>query len=273
MSQAAANNAAQTPLEPDGIRVRRWFAIVGVCFVGGVGLLLWLGSGYDWQTDRWAGEGIAIGQRWETLLDVFREAPATVKLLGFGLYISLCNTFLPLPTGGVVSAVAMRDVSVAGGLWGTVLLVAGGGAAGSTIANLNDYHIFTLLLRHHRIGQVRETRLYDRATKWFHTAPFWILVIFNIIPIPVDVIRMLATTSRYPRSTFALANFLGRFVRYGLIAAVTYLLGEQGWVASVGLLALAVVLGVGKLLVGMVKRRLVPPPATAALLEEASEGD
>ena len=69
----------------------------------------------------------------------------------------------------------------------------------------------------------------------------------RIIPIPVDVVRMLATTYRYGRAPFAAANFVGRFLRYAVIAAVTYALADGGKWAVAALLALAVVLALGKL--------------------------
>ena len=124
----------------------------------------------------------------------------------------------------------------------TAAIVGAVGGAASTVANLNDYHLFTWLLRSRRIARVRHTRLYQASARWFARSPWFILVIFNIVPIPVDVIRMLATTCRYPRLPFAAANFLGRFVRYAAIAAGTYLLGQQGkWVVW-GLLALLAVI-------------------------------
>jgi len=69
-----------------------------------------------------------------------------------------------------------------------------------------------------------------------------LVLIFNIIPIPVDAVRVLATTGRYSRLPFAAANFLGRSIRYGLIAFVIYK-WNLGWIGPVALLALAAVLG------------------------------
>ena len=133
-----------------------------------------------------------------------------VKLLIFGIYISLCCTFLPLPTTPIVAALATREAAVTGELWSTVVLVGVVCAAASTIANLNDYHIFTWMLRSRQVAGVRRTRMYACAARWFARSPFVILVIFNIAPIPVDVIRMLAATHRYPRVPFAAANFVGK---------------------------------------------------------------
>ena len=177
-----------------------------------------------------------------------------VKLLVFGVYISLCCTFLPLPTNAMVAAVATRQAAVTGELWTTVLAVALVGAAASTVANLNDYHLFTLALRHRHVKRVRHTRLYDVSARWLARRPFAILVIFNIIPIPVDVIRMLAVTCRYPRERFAAANFVGRLLRYAVIAFVTFH-WNLGWVAVAVLLALAASLVLARA-AGLLVRRI-----------------
>ncbi len=174
-----------------------------------------------------------------------RMSPAA-KLLAFGIYISLCCTFLPLPTGAVVAAVATRQAGVSDSLPVTTLLVAAVGGVASTIANLHDYHLLTWMLRSRRVAKVRDTRLYHASAEWFSRSPFFLVAVFNFLPIPVDVVRILATTYRYPRLPFAAANFVGRFVRYAVIAACTFALSswreDAGLVAVLVLLALAVVM-------------------------------
>ena len=187
---------------------------------------------------------------WGAFQGSVRGMASATKLVLFATYMMICCTFLPLNTSWLGAAVAMQDVAVADSLVGTMLLVATVGAAASTIANLNDYHIFTLLLRTRHVGKVREAAWHEKAGRWFDRQPFGLLLVFNIVPIPVDVARMLAATRRYGRLPFAAANFLGRFLRYAIIAAVTYALGEQGWVAVVALLGLAVGLAVGRWLAG-----------------------
>jgi len=219
----------------DGISVTRWFLAYALALgvAGGVLALLLQGRPWTWT---WSPQEIATQLKGMT--------PA-VKLLIFGAYISLCCTFLPLPTTAIVAAVATRQAAVTGELWTTVAAVAIVGAAASTVANLHDYHLFTLALRHHHVKRLRHTRLYDASARWFARSPFMILVIFNIIPIPIDVVRMLAVTYRYPRRPFAGANFVGRFVRYAVVAFVVFN-WNLGWIAVVALLALAIVLALVK---------------------------
>ena len=234
----------ETSPRPDGISIGRWFAVYALYLLAaGVPLAVLIGRA-PWGWSDWL-------HRPAELL------PATgvaVKLLAFAIYISLCCTFLPLPANWIVAAVAMRQTAVADQAWQTALIVGAVGALASTMANLNDYHLFTWLLRSRRVGRVRQTRLYQASARWFGRSPFFLLVVFNIVPIPVDVIRMLATVFRYPRVPFAAANFLGRFARYAVIAWVTFSLGSQGKWAVLALLGLAVVLALAKVLPRAVRR-------------------
>jgi membrane protein YqaA with SNARE-associated domain len=252
LTQPTESLTAEVAL-PDGISVGRWFLAYAALLVAAAVPLWLLAMRQDWATESWLGGGLAWRERLGAFADVFCTVSPALKLLAFAVYLSLCCTFLPLPTGWIVAAVATREAAVAASLSDnpavvaavTTVVVAAAGAAGSTIANLNDYHLFTWILRHRGVAKVRNTRTYHTAARWFARAPGLILVIFNVVPIPVDVVRMLAATSRYPRLPFAVANFVGRFLRYGVIAFVTFW-WDLGWVAVVALLGLAVVLAAGK---------------------------
>ena len=102
------------------------------------------------------------------------------------------------------------------------------------------------MLRHRHLAGIRTTRLHQRAARWFSRRPFALLVIFNVLPVPIDVVRMLSATCRYPLRQFAAANFLGRWLRYAVLAFVAFALGRHGWIAVAALLATAVVLGGGR---------------------------
>jgi len=185
---------------------------------------------------------------WAAFKDSVAGADTGLMLMIIAIYMSFACTFTMLNTGWLVSAAAIAP-GVTGEFYSTVFLVATAGAAGSTMANLNDYHIFTPMLRSKKIASVKNTRIYAVAEKWFSGHPFGILVFFNIAPIPVDVSRPLAASYGYSRIKFATANLLGRFARYGIIAAITYRLGKHGWVATLSLLAVAVVMLLARVLV------------------------
>jgi len=224
--------------EHDGISVVGWFALYAVILAAAGGWLAVLLTGQTGGSlDSWA--------QFKASLPEMSQA---VKLLTFGIYVSLGCTFLPLPVNWIVAAVATRTVAVGTGLWDTVLLVGVVGAAASTVANLNDYHLFTWMLRLHKVAKVRHTRIYKIAARWFDKSPFFLVVVFNILPIPVDVVRMLAASHRYPRVPFAAANFVGRFIRYGAIAYLVYYFELSVETAMLIMLALAGAMLLAKIL-------------------------
>lgn len=110
----------------------------------------------------------------------------------------------------------------------TIIIVASVGGLGTALANLNEYHIFTFLLRFGWVHKVRHTRWHLSAGRWFAVSPFGLMTAASFLPIPVDVVRWLAISNRYRRGHYFLASFLGRFIRYGLLAATATCL-NLGW--------------------------------------------
>ncbi len=235
---------------PDGISVSKWFAFYALLLaISGTVIALMLRD-----------TAVAFPHSFDQFASELSKLPSGIKLLVFGVYISLCCTFLPLPATAVVAALATREASVGSGLADTVLIVASVGALASTIANLNDYHILTLIFRSRHVAKVRNVRAYHMAEGWFARSPFLLLVVFNFLPIPIDIVRVLATSHRYPRKQFAIANFLGRFIRYGIIAFATYR-WNLGWIAPVAFLALAIAIALVKMLSAVRNRTPAEPNA------------
>ena len=254
----------------DTISLSKWFTGYGLFLCLAWGTLIYLILQEPWPA--WAQQG---GWRaWLRYLEqTFSQTDPELKLFVMIMYLSLCCTFIPLPTGWMVASMATRQASIMAQLApylatvlpaallensaflsiGTAVLMGLAGAVGSTLANLNDYHIITLMLRLHKVAKVRNTRAYRKAAYWFAKSPFLILVIFNILTIPVDIIRWLATIYRYPRKNFAAANFVGRFTRYFIIAFVTFY-WNLGWIAPVTLLALGATLGLSRVLPPLIRR-------------------
>ena len=193
----------------DGVNLRAWFGFY----------LLWLAlltAATRWGLAEIEGRGSALG--WTVCV-----------FAGFAGYMSLCCFFFPAPTTVAVMLAASAAVAAQVGLhehpvW-HVVLVATVGALSTGLANLNEYHVFVFLLRlgkyllrPAKVAKLRENRLYHWAGTKFGTNPFLILTLVGFIPIPVDVIRWLAITTRYPRSRFFVAYFIGRWLRYAIWA-------------------------------------------------------
>jgi membrane protein YqaA with SNARE-associated domain len=209
---------AKTPASSttDTFNLRRWFIFFVIYMI--LLTIVALAALHAWA----AGGNPAMLRVWLAALYVF--------------YLSLCCTFFPAPTAWIILLMASPVVALFNPAalahstgWSvdaasrlaplfTVAVVAALGAAATAIANLNEYHIFTFLLRYGRVRKIRQTRLYLWAKNAFDVSPFALLFTFSFIPIPVDVIRWLAITAGYPRSRFTLAYFLGRFLRYTILA-------------------------------------------------------
>ncbi len=176
-------------------------------------------------------------------------------LLALGMfYLSLCCLFFPLPTAWMVFLLASNDVALIDTVWVRVLAVAGACALATVMANLNEYHILTFLLGYGPVGRVRRTHTYDVAARWFQVSPFWTITAFSFLPIPVDVIRVLAVAVRYDRFRFASAYFVGRLFRYGLFAWSSAALDLSTMEIVVIQLSLGLLAGL-KVVVGVLARR------------------
>ena len=184
-------------------------------------------------------------------------------------YLSLCCTFCPAPTAWMVLLMASPIIQLIKPqiltnllhlsappsdnliILTTIFLVASLGALASALANLNEYHIFTYLLRCHRVREIRRTRLYHTTARYFDVGPFGLITLFSFLPIPIDVVRWLAITHCYRRDYYFLANFIGRFFSYAILAA-TACFFQLGWfgIAAIqlGLIALILLRYLPKLL-------------------------
>ncbi len=202
---------APPPHRDDGLNLRWWF----------IGFVAWLAA--LTVVSRLGLEGYEAGSRigmaiWLSALYMF--------------YMSLCCTFFPAPTTWIVMMMASNYVAAELNLSHhaveRMMAVASVGAFCTAMANLNEYHIFTFILRYGGVAKIRRTRFYAVAARWFGIRPFWTIVLFSFIPIPVDILRWLAITYRYPRLPYFFAYYLGRWVRYAGLAGVT-IWGQFKW--------------------------------------------
>lgn len=236
------------------LRLGRWLPGYALYLLALLGLAIWLLHGQSADLSPLVphsihGLGAYVKKLPESIQHVMSEAPISLKLAILALYMlymSLSMTFFPLNTGAMVAALSMSDVGLTGSIWTTTALVALIGAVGSTMANITDYGIIHLVAKHPRIAKARQSRLYQRAEQWFARQAFELLLLFSVLPIPIDVARLLAAMHGYSITRFALANLLGRTIRYAVIAAVTYELGAKGWIAPVALLGAAGLMALAK---------------------------
>jgi membrane protein YqaA with SNARE-associated domain len=207
----------------DRLNMRAWFALF-CSFLAAIALLSqWGFQHYSLNCADWA---------------------RTLWLLGLYIfYFAIACTYVPLPTAWFVLFLASPTdgliILPAG--W-RILAVAGLGAFGSAVSHLNEYHVIAYLLRLGKIGKLRQTKAYLWAHRHFQVWPFMIQVIFNIVPIPADPSRWLASMAGFPIPKFFLAQWLGRFIRYGILAVASVYLSltlREIALIQVGLFAIA----------------------------------
>ncbi len=156
-------------------------------------------------------------------------------LLSFTLVVSCACQFVPIPIIPLFLWIARA--------WNP-FLVALVGSAATSVANLHDYYILTALLRWDRIGKAKEAAWYRRAAAWFGRYPFWTLAVANVLPLPVDVPRLLAISTRYSRPRFVLATLVGRYPRYLFLSVVGYELQLTNLQILVVLIATVAIAGI-----------------------------
>ncbi|NLE30569.1 MAG: hypothetical protein GX629_12965 [Phycisphaerae bacterium] len=190
----------------DGLHMRRWFAFFCL-FLAAVTI------GSHWGFSCYSTGGGEWGRTiWLICLYVF--------------YFAIACTYVPLPTVWFVLFLASPNDGLTMLPTGMrIFMVAGVGAFGSAVSHLNEYHTLAYLLRLGKAHKIRETRVYRWSEKQFQTWPFMLQVVLNIVPVPADPVRWLAILSGYPLGKYFLAQWLGRFVRYGIMAGMSVWLG------------------------------------------------
>jgi membrane protein YqaA with SNARE-associated domain len=129
--------------------------------------------------------------------------------LHYAVYMSLANTFIPLPTNPLIIYMG-REYFPA--------MVAIVGAAGTAVANMTEYLLLGILFETRRAQRVKRTHTYQVLKRYFERSPFLLMVAVNFVPIPVDPVRWMAISVDYPRWRYVLSTFLGRIPRYYLLA-------------------------------------------------------
>ena len=234
-TSAAQRSASRTPggAPTGGLGLRGWFA-------GYLGWLVLLTVAAQ-ASLRWYEQGDPAGR--------------SVWLLALGLfYISLCCLFFPAPTAWIVMLLASNEMQIVQPTGLRVLLVSLLCAAATGIANLNEYHLITFLLRYGPITRVRDTRLYRWAARWFSASPFLVVAVFGFLPLPVDVVRWLSILYRYSRVRYFLAYLVGRFPRY-LIWSLSAVWLDLNWWQILLIQGVLVAAAAGGILCSIARKR------------------
>jgi len=135
--------------------------------------------------------------------------PRFSGLFLFGLYSIPTNSIIPAPhEPGLLFFARYYEP----------ILIAVAGTLGTAVAAFADYEVVERAMRHPRIRDAREARLFKWSIRWLMRFPFWTIVLFAFTPLPIYVVRVLAPASGYPVWRYVTALMVGRFPRFFLVA-------------------------------------------------------
>ncbi len=137
------------------------------------------------------------------------------KLVGYFVYMSAACSILPLPTPPYV--IGMGKIF---NPW----LIAFLGALGNSIAAFFEYYFITWLFSRSELQQkIEANKYFQRLAHIFNRAAFPCIVFTGFSPLPLDPFRFTAILTRYFIPKYLLAMFIGKYLRYYLLA----LLGDS----------------------------------------------
>ncbi len=161
----------------------------------------------------------------------FLLPPAARVLARFFAYMSLASNTIPLPATPVVIYVG-REYP-----WFAVALL---GAAATSLANLLDYEIFSSVFKTKLLRKIKESEHSRASIRAFEKVAFLALVAVNVVLFTWDLVRLVAIAAKYPRAKYVAATFIGRTVRYAVLAAAGEFFEPPLWAILVVAVLLAV---------------------------------
>jgi membrane protein YqaA with SNARE-associated domain len=151
-----------------------------------------------------------------------------------GLYCIPSNSVLPIPhEPGVLYFAKFYDP----------LAIAIAATVGSVIVSFADYGLVEAAMRHPRVKNASDARLFRWAVRWMTRWPFFLIVAFSLVPIlPISVIRALAPASGYPLKRYIAAQVVGRLPRFYLLAWFGQVVMIPTWLLVVATVGFAILM-------------------------------
>jgi len=103
------------------------------------------------------------------------------------------------------------------------------GTIGSLIACYADYAMVGAAMKHRALKSTRESRLFQWSTKWMRRYPFAITVLFSFLPLPISIVRILAPAVDYSVRRYMVAQIVGRFPRFYILAYIGHTFAIPTW--------------------------------------------
>jgi len=134
-----------------------------------------------------------------------------------------------IPANTAISVFPHEPAIVFCGQHFNAFLVAIAAVVGNLSAGWVDYHFFTPLLQMEFSQGYRKTRIYHNTLPWFSRAPFLVVVVFALTPLPFYLVKFLAFSTGYSIRRYMMAILVGRLPRFYLLALLGYHLNVPTW--------------------------------------------
>lgn len=96
------------------------------------------------------------------------------------------------------------------------------GTLGVVISALFEYNVVEFIMRFDRFARLTKNKRFQKFAGYFDRYSFTSIMVASSLPLPLDFIRIMAITRKYPKIKFLLATALGRIPRFSLIALLGY---------------------------------------------------
>jgi membrane protein YqaA with SNARE-associated domain len=152
---------------------------------------------------------------------VLAIVPDLAGVFLLGAYCIPANSVIPFPHEPAILYFAKFYHPIWCALAGTI---------GSLIACYSDYAMVGAALRHRSLAKTRNSRLFQWSTTWMKRYPFAITVLFSFTPLPIAVVRILAPAVEYDVRRYMLAQIVGRFPRFYILAWIGHTIMIPTWI-------------------------------------------
>ncbi len=112
------------------------------------------------------------------------------------------------------------------GVWSTAVVA----TAGTAVASVVDHRVFVPLVGRVATQPLFVSGMVGKIRKLFSRAPFAVLALSGLTPLPAFPFKAAAFAERYPRGRYVAAVVAGRFPRYVLLAWLGVVLSVPNWV-------------------------------------------
>ena len=112
------------------------------------------------------------------------------------------------------------------GIWATAVVA----TIGTVAASVVDHRVFVPLVSRVATQPVLAAGSVGKVRRLFHRAPFAVIVLSALTPLPAWPFKAVAFAERYPMGRYLAAVAAGRFPRYVLLAWLGFAISVPNWV-------------------------------------------